>query len=391
MNAKKITIAFSILIAGIVILQLFTFSKITENTNTNLHQAIENYNVYAVKIPASINFAGEEVPIEEFDVFEKLDKELLINTYYQSNTLLYHKRANRWFPIIEPILKRHGIPEDFKYLPVIESGFTNVTSPAGASGFWQFLSSTGKQYGLTINDEVDERYHIEKATLAACKYLNYAYKIFGNWTMVAASYNMGYNGLKNQVEKQDVNSYYDLLLNEETSRYLFRILAVKLILASPNDYGYHFNKKDLYPQLETYKVKIDSSIPNLAVYAKSIGINYKILKICNPWLRSNALTLKAGESVLIDIPKNKNLYKQYFIGTQQLKEQGFLPNERNESLSLNDSMYTDEEIVMVFKSAPEEFRDLFVSTFPKVKFHEFLEHANQAHIDTNTFFAQSIQ
>ena len=266
----------------------------------------DNYKIFSLNTPTALEFAGENVPLEILDVREKLDRELLVNTYWQSQSLLFHKRANRWFPVIEPILEKNGVPADFKYLSVIESGLTNVVSPAGATGYWQFLKDTGREYGLEINNEVDERYHVEKSTEAACKYLKDAHDKYGSWTMAAASYNMGMNGLDKQIERQKVSNYYDLLLNEETGRYLYRILAVKEVLSKPAQYGFHFRPKDLYPSYETTSVVIDSSVNDFADFAQENNINYKILKILNPWLRESYLTNPSHNSYEIKLPASEN-------------------------------------------------------------------------------------
>lgn len=262
-----------------------------------------NYKVYAIDLPEKLDFAGERVPIEDPDVYERLDREFLVNTYWQSNGLLYIKRANKYFPIIEPILKRNNIPDDFKYLALIESGLTNAVSPAGASGFWQFMKSAAKEYGLEVGDEVDERYHLEKATQAACDYLNAAKRSTGSWTMAAAAYNAGVAGMNRQANLQETNNYYDLWLNNETSRYVFRILAVKEIMKNPKKYGFIFDKRHLYNELPTYSVMIDSSITNLISFAKQYNITYKDLKIYNPWLRDRKLENKDGKTYYIKIPK----------------------------------------------------------------------------------------
>ena len=262
-----------------------------------------NYKVYAIDLPEKLDFAGERVPIEEPDVYERLDREFLVNTYWQSNGLLYIKRANKYFPIIEPILKRNNIPDDFKYLALIESGLTNAVSPAGASGFWQFMKSAAKEYGLEVGDQVDERYHLEKATQAACDYLNAAKRSTGSWTMAAAAYNAGVAGMNRQANLQETNNYYDLWLNNETSRYVFRILAVKEIMKNPKKYGFIFDKRHLYNELPTYSVMIDSSITNLISFAKQYNITYKDLKIYNPWLRDRKLENKDGKTYYIKIPK----------------------------------------------------------------------------------------
>jgi len=262
-----------------------------------------NYKVYAIDLPEKLDFAGERVPIEDPDVYERLDREFLVNTYWQSNGLLYIKRANKYFPIIEPILKRNNIPDDFKYLALIESGLTNAVSPAGASGFWQFMKSAAKEYGLEVGDQVDERYHLEKATQAACDYLNAAKRSTGSWTMAAAAYNAGVTGMNRQANLQETNNYYDLWLNNETSRYVFRILAVKEIMKNPKKYGFIFDKRHLYNELPTYSVMIDSSITNLISFAKQYNITYKDLKIYNPWLRDRKLENKDGKTYYIKIPK----------------------------------------------------------------------------------------
>jgi membrane-bound lytic murein transglycosylase D len=226
-----------------------------------------------------------------------------LNTYWQSQTMLVHKRANRWFPVISPILKKNGIPDDFKFLALAESAFLNNSSPAGAAGYWQFLEATAKSYGLEINDDVDERYNVEKSTEAACKYFKEAFASLGSWSLVAASYNMGISGVKRQVEKQRVKTYFDLLLNDETSRYIFRILALKEIVSKPVLYGYHFRKSDLYAPFPYTSVIVDSSITNLVDFAESQKINYKILKALNPWLRQNGLSNKLHKPYIIKILK----------------------------------------------------------------------------------------
>lgn len=287
---------------------IFSFS-VNENANIEEHQRSfnEDYRIYAINIPQGISFADEPVPLNMLDVQEKIDRELLVNTYWQSNTLLYLKRANKYFPIIEPILKKNNVPDDFKYLAVIESGLTPIVSPAGATGFWQIMKTTGKEYGLEINNEVDERYHIERSTEAACKYLIKAHEKFGSWTLAAASYNMGMGGLNRQLTKQQVNSYYDLRLNSETGRYVYRILVAKEIMSNPANYGFHYRENQLWNSVQTDTLLVDTSIANLALYAKQLGINYKILKDYNPWLRSNTLTLKTVSSYTLDIP-NKKFY-----------------------------------------------------------------------------------
>ncbi len=288
------------------VLFIFLFLKATlPSTDDDYYKEsfLNHYGIYAVPLPAEMEFAGERVPLEDWDILERLDRELLVNTYWQSNTLLYLKRANRWFPVFEPILAANGIPDDFKYVALIESGLMNVVSPAGAAGYWQFLAATGREYGLEVNDHVDERYHVEKATQAACQYLRDSYRRFNNWTLAAAGYNMGNAGVNRQIESQRVGSYYDLHLNEETSRYLFRVLAVKHIFENPAGSGFHFRKSDLYQPLDYRTVIVDKPIANLAQFAIENGTNYKTLRLLNPWLRRDELPNRSGKKYEIKLPK----------------------------------------------------------------------------------------
>ncbi len=262
----------------------------------------EHYRIYSVNIPHDLNFAGEAVPLEDFEVRERIDREFLVNTYFQSQTVLLAKRSNRWLPIISRILKKNGVPDDFKFLAVAESGFMHNTSPKGAAGFWQFIPSTAQAYGLVINEEIDERYNPEKATEAACRFFKEAYAQFGNWTIAAASFNLGTNGMQKQIERQRAKTYYDLHLNEETSRYIFRVLALKEILSNPQNYGFVLRKKDLYPPLPGSIQKVDSSITNLPAFAQEKGTSFKMLKYYNPWLRSDKLTLLDGKPFYLRIP-----------------------------------------------------------------------------------------
>lgn len=268
----------------------------------------KDYNVYALPMPENLNFAGERVPIEDPDIYERMDRELLVNTYWQSNALLLMKRAHKFFPVIEPILKEYGIPDDFKYVAVIESGLTQAVSPARATGVWQLMEGTGKDLKLEINSNVDERYHVEKSTRAAAEYLLRSKRQFGSWTMAAAAYNAGNLGVSRQVDRQGVSGYYDLLLNEETGRYVFRILALKEIMSNPKKYGFNFTEEDLYKPIPTYKVKVDSPVKDFAEFAKLHGINYKILKIHNPWLREAHLNNASKKVYEIEIPQ-KGIYR----------------------------------------------------------------------------------
>ncbi len=255
-----------------------------------------------VALPLEIDFAGEKTPLHLADVRERLDREMVINTNLHSTTTLIIKRANRAFPVIEPILKKYGVPDDFKYLAVIESGLANVVSPAGARGVWQFMPQTAKEQGMEVNDFVDERYHLEKSTEAACRYLIEAKNKFGNWTLAAAAYNGGMGGVNKQISNQQVSDYYDLLLTEETSRYVFRILALKEIMQNAAKYGFDIPTEQLYHPIEVKKIQVDTTITDLAAFAKNQGVNYKILKIHNPWLRDKKLENKAKRMYTIEIP-----------------------------------------------------------------------------------------
>ncbi|AFL82452.1 soluble lytic murein transglycosylase-like protein [Aequorivita sublithincola DSM 14238] len=273
-------------------------------TDENFEKKLVNdYNVYALPIPESLDFAGEPMPLNNPDIRERIDRELLVNAYWQSNGLLLFKRAHKYFPQIEPLLKKYGLPDDFKYLAVAESALEYKSSPAGASGIWHFMKGTGLEYGLEINEYVDERYDLEKATIVAAAYLKKSKEKFGSWTMAAASYNAGVGGMNKQINRQKETSYYDLLLNDETSRYVFRIIAIKEIMTHPELYGFNFRTKDLYPEIPTYKVKVDTAVDDWAEWVKPYGINYKILKLHNPWLRDTFLKNASGKEYFIEIPE----------------------------------------------------------------------------------------
>ena len=296
----------SIGLIGIV--AVFTFGSTSTKTEKIDSPKVSNMVVSGITIPDNLAFAEEKVPLNYFDVKESLERELLINSYWHSQTILLIKRSARYFGDIEPILKKNNVPDDFKYLALAESGFTNISSPAGAVGFWQFLPQTAKDYKLEISDEVDERYHLQKSTEAACKYLKHMYSIYNSWTMAAASFNMGSTGLGKQVHRQLTDNYYDILLNEETSRYVYRILALKLILSDPPKYGFNISKDDYYQPIPYSEITVSQSVKDLIKFSYENGTNYKLLKILNPWLHENkmthenTLTVKAGKSYVVRIP-----------------------------------------------------------------------------------------
>ncbi len=258
--------------------------------------------VRSVDLNREYTFAGEKLPMDNFDAIERLDRELLVNSYWHSSTVLNIKNARRYFPIIEPILAQHGIPDDFKYLAVIESNLRNVTSPAGAKGVWQIMKPTGQHYDLEINGEVDERYHIEKATEAACKLIKDYYEQFGSWTLTAAAYNMGETRMRRHLEEQKAKSYYDLNMNAETSRYIFRIMAVKEILTAPESFGFFIEPDEMYEPLQYTTVEVAETVDDWAQFAEDQGISYRMLKVYNPWLISGKLTCSGKKVYQIKLP-----------------------------------------------------------------------------------------
>ena len=297
--------AFAVVICGLFIQAIQSpkvASQTTEIATSAEQQSSQTLRVEALDIPNVMTFAGERVPLQDTDVRERLDREIHVNTYWHSNMLLMIKKANRFFSEIEPLLKKYNLPDDFKYLAVAESGLDNVTSHAGASGFWQFMKATGKEYGLEINNYVDERYNLELATKVAAQYLINSKELFGSWTTAAAAYNAGNAGITKQMKRQDATDYYSLLLNSETGRYVFRILAFKEILSNPEKYGFYVDQQDLYQAIPTKTIIIETPIEDFAKFAKQQGINYKILKIHNPWLRDTYLKNASGKAYSIKIP-----------------------------------------------------------------------------------------
>ena len=317
MFPKKIIISLTFFAFVFIVLSFLNFSTNKPDTDSEYQKAFyKNYKIFAVEIPDKIEFAGEKIETRRFDVRESIERELLVNTYWQSQTILLIKKSNRYFPIIEPILKKYNLSDDFKFLALAESGLTNNTvSPSGAAGIWQFLKETAIQYGLEVNDNIDERYNIEKATEAACKYLLKAYSIYKSWTLAAASYNVGMAALSKQIAQQKTSDYYDLYLNTETARYLYRIIALKIIVSNPKGYGFYLRKKDMYPAIPTYSIKVDSSITDLVGFAGKYKISYKILREFNLWIRKSALENTSHKAYYITIPKENCLnYDSLLVG-----------------------------------------------------------------------------
>lgn len=297
---------FRVVVIQSAILLFTAISSLTageEQASGAMSDSSSIQHIKSIDLPEQIEFAGELVPLDLFDVRESLEREMLSNVYFHSQTIRLIKMAHRYFALIEPVLKANLVPDDFKYLAVAESGLTQAVSPAKAVGFWQLMKGTALDYGLEVNAEVDERYHIGLSTEVACAYLIESYKKYGNWTMTAASYNAGRRGVDRQIERQKQENYYDLLLNEETGRYIFRILAFKLIFENPEAYGFHLDEEDMYEEIPFYEVELDSAVRNFADYAAYFDTNYKMLKYLNPWLRDNKLSNPQSKTYLLAIPE----------------------------------------------------------------------------------------
>jgi hypothetical protein len=304
-NIKRETV-FTVLIiffSGFTLLTMVLgFKGLGRSTEIGVNRSDTVYSIQSFKLPEDVTFAGERMPLENFDTRESLEREILTSAYRHSSTIMIIKRANRYLPVIEKILKENNIPDDFKYLVAAESEFANMISPVGATGFWQIMPETGREEGMEINTVIDERYSLEKSTQFACEYFKRSYERYGNWTLAAASYNGGRSGLAEQIGIQKQNNYYDLLLNEETSRYIFRAVAYKLVISDPVRYGFDLGKDDLYPELKYFEVKVDSSIKDFSSFAEKFGTNYKMLKFLNPWLRKPFLTPRPNKVYSIKIP-----------------------------------------------------------------------------------------
>ncbi len=318
---SKVLVFLSVIAFGVIIGGLFFSSRPAVN-NRVVETSVGPQEIYftAVTLPEKLDFADEDVPLGNFDIRESLDREMLIVANFHSQELLYLKKAKRYFSAIEPILKKNDIPDDFKYVALAESGFLEkIVSPSGAVGLWQFMKSAAIQYGLEVNDEIDERYHIEKSTEAACRYLKHSFEKYHNWTMVAASYNAGITGMNRQIDVQDSKNYYDLLLNEETSRYIYRILALKLVISEPEKYGFKVSEEEKYPVIPCSEVKITGSIKSFTDFARANNINYKLFKQFNPWLRQPYLKNPKGEVYTVKIPEVGKYRKFVFTDSSDLQ------------------------------------------------------------------------
>ena len=304
---KKLINLYSFVLAGLLSGLLFTSYVKPEKGGPAGNMGEKELKIpqaiHAVPIREKYTFGGENVPIQNFDVRERLDRELLVNTYWHSNSILCIKAAQRYFPVIEEVLAKYRIPDDFKYIPVVETSLRNETSPAGAKGIWQFMKPVAESYDLEVNEEVDERYHFEKSTEAACRHILRYKQRFGSWTLAAAAYNAGEGNLSKELGRQGEASYYDLNINDESSRYIFRLLAMKDIMEHPDDYGFFIQPEEKYNRNGTKKIEVKTPIANLGEWAREHGTTYRMLKLMNPWLRTSSLTNKLKKTYQIEVPK----------------------------------------------------------------------------------------
>jgi membrane-bound lytic murein transglycosylase D len=311
-NRKTILTAFVIAGTIVILLSIVQSFRGINGSPSQVHQANDTiYNIKSFNLPSEVTFAGEKMPLDNFDTRESLEREILTSAYRHSSTILIIMRAHRYLPLIEKILKKNNIPDDFKYLVAAESEYSNMVSPVGATGFWQIMPETGREDGMEINTIVDERYDVEKSTQFACDFFHKSYEKYGNWTLTAASYNGGRNGISEQIDIQHQNNYYDLLLTEETARYIFRAVAYKLVITNPTKYGFNITEKDLFPELKYFEVKVDTAITDFSAFAQKFGTNYKMLKFLNPWLRKPFLTPKPNKDYMIKVPSEgmRNIIK----------------------------------------------------------------------------------
>lgn len=335
---KKIYVSFGGLLFLFFFIKLIVFKpKIDFPDYSNA-----NFKVLGLNIPGNLQFAGERVPQNDYEIKENLEKEFFANKSWKRSSISLFYKAQKWFPVIEPILKREGVPDDFKYVAVIESHLGNVVSPMGAAGFWQLMPNTAQGYGLTVNNEVDERYDVEKATYVACKHFKDAYKYFNNWTLSAAAYNVGIGGIQTALKKQNTNNYYDLLLNKETGSFVYRILAYKTLLSNPEHFGItkKLKKGGGFPPYKT--VKVDTSIMNLSAFAKHCGTDVVTLKTFNSWLIADKLSNPDKKLFVFKIPKNKNLdlstYFNDIFPQHASTDSSILANGKDTLKTVNDTI-----------------------------------------------------
>lgn len=310
----------------LLIFLVFYFLEITFLKSPNRNDVAyenNNFKVFGLNIPSNLRFCNEPVPVDNFEIRTNLEGEFFTNKYWKNNSAILFNKVAKWFPYIEPILKQEGVPDDIKYIAVIESHLSNQVSPAGAVGFWQLMPSAARNYGLIVNDEVDERYDVEKSTHAACKFFKEAHKRFNNWTLSAAAYNMGMGGVEKAVQQQNVKNYYDLLLNQQTGEFVYRLMAYKTLLSSPMHFGIKRKKITYFSRIPVKTVTIDSSITDLAYLAKYLKCNKTQIKLLNPWLRKGTLHNPDKQVYKLKIPKNlKKDYSMYYVDL--ISEDGYM-------------------------------------------------------------------
>jgi len=302
---------------------LFKKPQINDQTYVN-----NNFNVFGLNIPQNLTFCDEQIPVDNFEIRNNLEKEFFTNEYWKNNSAILFNKIAKWFPYIEPILKAEGVPDDIKFIAVIESHLSNKVSSAGASGFWQLVPSTARNYGLIVNSQVDERLDVEKATHAACKLFKDAHARFNNWTLAAAAYNLGIGGIERALKAQNTDNYYDLLLNKQTGEFIYRLLAYKTLLSSPVHFGIKKTKIKYLPKIPIKVYVVDSSITNITFLAKKIKCSKAQIKLLNPWLTGNELDNPEKHKFSFRIPKNLNKdYSSYYLDL--ISEDGYLDIETN--------------------------------------------------------------
>lgn len=330
-----------------------------------------NFSVFGLNIPRNLSFCGEKIPTNDYALKDNLEKEFFKNKQWKNNAGYLFSKAQKWFPYIEPILKTEGVPDDFKYVAVIESHLSNAVSPAGAAGFWQLVPTTARHYGLVVNENVDERLEVEKSTRAACKLIKYAYSVFKNWTLSAAAYNLGVGGIQNALAKQKSDNYYDLLLNRETGSFIYRILAYKTLFANPENLGLKKKSLKYYPKVPVKTIKIDSSITNLNHFAKSVKCNIALLKLFNPWLIGDQLSNPDKRIYEFKIPKKPNAdYSSYY--TDLIKSD--IIDSNSVQLAVIDTLTTKENVINHLVSVNENLKD--IAEFYEVNVSEIKEWNN---------------
>jgi hypothetical protein len=349
-----------------------------------------NFSVLGLNIPANLDFCGERIPSNDFKIRKDLEREFYNNAYWKAHSLVLFHKAQRWFPYIEPILREENVPDDFKYLAVIESHLSNATSPAGAAGFWQLVPFSARNYGLEVNENVDERFNLEKATRAACAHLREAHAIFNNWTLAAAAYNRGIGGIQKALEGQKADNYFDLLLNPETGSFVYRILAYKTLLSSPAHFGIKDKKWKYFPKIPFTVYTVDSTINDLATFAKKIGCSKITLKVFNPWLISNKLPNASHQLYHIKIPKDKTADYTGYMKDLVPEDWGLSPEIETAVIAQSsgaDSLLSKTRKILYVVRVDEPLKNL--AKFLKVK-EEDLRVWNNLGINDNAIRGQTL-